>query len=69
MWQSLISEDIAGTLGDYAPLMWLPRKAAVFLFEYNDFDFREKVPNIPPLPPPMARDEFLDVHNMVKTQN
>ena len=67
MWQSLISEDNAGTLGKYAPLIWLPRKSAVFLFEYHDSDFREKkVPNLPPLPPPEARDEFLDVHDMVK---
>ena len=46
MWQSLLSSDYEGVLGVYEPLIWLPRKAAIFLFEYHDNDFRGKVPGM-----------------------
>jgi hypothetical protein len=66
MWQSLISSGGATDMGKYEPLLWLPRKAAIFLFEYHDGVFRGKVPGLPLLPPPQDRDEFLDVHALVK---
>ena len=68
MWQSLVTDGNAGVLGDYAPLVWLPRKAALFLFEYHDTDFRAQVPLLPPLPAPQDRDEYLDVHFLVKNR-
>jgi hypothetical protein len=66
MWQSLISSGGATDMGKYEPLLWLPRKAAIFLFEYHDGVFRGKVPGLPLLPPPQDRDEFLGVHDLVK---
>lgn len=68
MWQSLVTDGNAGVLGDYAPLVWLPRKAALFLFEFHDTDFRAQVPLLPPLPAPQDRDEYLDVHFLVKNR-
>ena len=65
-WQSLLTSGYAGVLGDYEPLLWLPRKAAIFLFEYHDSNFRGKVPGLPALPAPQDRDEYLDVHAMVQ---
>ena len=65
MWQSLVTSGYAGIMGDYEPLLWLPRKAAIFLFEYHDNDFRGKVPGLPALPVPQDRDQYLDVHAMV----
>ena len=65
-WQSLITDGNAGPLGDYSPIIWLPRKAALFLFEYHDTEFRGKIPGLPQLPAPQDRDEYLDVHNMVQ---
>ena len=67
-WQSLLSDDYAGTLGDYEIIFFLPRKAALFLFEYHDTDFRVTVPGLPPLPPPQARDAYLDVHRIVRNE-
>ena len=66
MWQSLLTSGYEGVLGDYEPLLWLPRKAAIFLFEYHDNDFRGKVPGLPALPAPQDRDEYLDVHAMLQ---
>jgi hypothetical protein len=60
--------DNAGILGNYEILVWLPRKTALFLFEYHDKDFRATVPGLPPLPAPQDRDEFLDVHGIVKNE-
>jgi len=60
--------DNAGILGNYEVLVWLPRKTAIFLFEYHDKDFRATVPGLPPLPAPQDRDEFLDVHGIVKNE-
>ena len=64
LWQSLLSSD--GVFGNYEPLVWLPRKAAIFLFEYHDGDFRGTVPGLPALPAPQDRDEYLDVHALVQ---
>lgn len=66
MWQTLLASGYAGVLGEYESLLWLPRKAAIFLFEYHDNDFRGTVPGLPALPAPQDRDEYLDVHAMVK---
>jgi len=60
--------DNAGILGNYEVLVWLPRKTAIFLFEYHDKDFRATVPGLPPLPAPQDRDEFLDVHGIVENE-
>lgn len=67
MWQSLVDESGANSvLGHYSPLIWLPRKTACFLFEYHANDFRIQVPQLPALPAPQDRDEFLDVHALMK---
>ena len=66
MWQSLLTSGYEGVLGTYEPLLWLPRKAAIFLFEYHDKDFRAKVPGLPALPAPQDRDQYLDVHAMLE---
>lgn len=66
MWQSLLNDPGDSVLGDYAPLIWLPRKAACFLFEYHANDFRVQVPQLPALPAPQDRDEYLDVHGLIK---
>ena len=68
MWQSLLSADTEGVLGVYEPLIWLPRKAAIFLFEYHDHDFRGKVPGLPALPAPQDRDQYLDVDVMLNKE-
>jgi hypothetical protein len=68
MWESLLTKGYAGALGDYEPLLWLPRKAAIFLFEYHDKDFRGKVPGLPALPAPQDRDVYLDVHALVQKE-
>ena len=68
MWQSLLSADTEGVLGIHEPLIWLPRKAAIFLFEYHDHDFRGKVPGLPALPAPQDRDQYLDVHAMLNKE-
>ena len=67
MWQSLLTSGYEGVLGEYEPLLWLPRKAAIFLFEYHDKDFRLKVPSMPALPAPQDRDIYLDVHAMLQS--
>ena len=68
IWQLLLSDDYADTLGDYDIIFYLPRKAALFLFEFHDTDFRVTVPGLPPLPAPQARDEYLDVHGIVHNE-
>ncbi len=70
LWPSMLSEEgeNAGVLGNYEVLIWLPRKTALFLFEYHDKDFRATVPGLPPLPAPQDRDEYLDVHGIVKNE-
>jgi hypothetical protein len=68
LWQSMVSDDYAGILGDYDIIYFLPRKAALFLFEYHDTDFRVTVPGLPPLPAPQARDAYLDVHGIVRNE-
>jgi hypothetical protein len=68
MWQALLDESCADVLGHYEPLIWLPRKTACFLFEYHDTDFRGKVPQLPALPAPQDRDEYLDVHKLLKNK-
>jgi hypothetical protein len=52
----------------YEPLIWLPRKAEIFLFEYHDNDFRGKVPGLPALPAQQDRDKYLDVHAMLQKE-
>ena len=68
LWQSMVSDDYAGILGDNDIVYFLPRKAALFLFEYHDTDFRVTVPGLPPLPAPQARDQYLDVHGIVHNE-
>jgi len=68
IWQLLLSDDYADTLGDYDIIFYLPRKAALFLFEFHDTDFRVTVPGLPPLPAPQARDACLDVHGIVRNE-
>ncbi len=69
-WQTMLSDDgdNAGVLGNYDVLVWLPRKTALFLFEYHDKDFRATVSGLPPLPAPQDRDEFIDVLGIVQNE-
>ena len=66
MWQSLLNDPGDSVLGDYAPSIWLSRKTACFHFEYHANDFRVQVPQLPALPAPQDRDEYLDVHGLTK---
>ncbi len=67
MWQSLLDEAGAhSVLGHYAPLLWLPRKTACFLFDYHANDFRIQVPQLPALPAPQDRDACRDVPDLME---
>jgi hypothetical protein len=68
MWQSMFSSDYESVLGVYEPLIWIPRKAAIFLFNDQDNDFRGKVPGLSALPAQQDRDKYLDVHAMLQKE-